>query len=42
MRVPRRGGGGGIAAWQAGAGPAVLILHGGPELSDDPDRYARP
>jgi pimeloyl-ACP methyl ester carboxylesterase len=26
--------GGGVAAWQAGAGPAVLILHGGPGLSD--------
>jgi proline iminopeptidase len=26
--------GGAITAWQAGIGPAVLILHGGPGLSD--------
>jgi pimeloyl-ACP methyl ester carboxylesterase len=26
--------GGSIAGWQAGAGPGVLILHGGPGLSD--------
>jgi pimeloyl-ACP methyl ester carboxylesterase len=26
--------GGAITAWQAGTGPAVLILHGGPGLSD--------
>jgi pimeloyl-ACP methyl ester carboxylesterase len=26
--------GGSIAGWQVGAGPAVLLLHGGPGLSD--------
>lgn len=26
--------GGSVAGWQAGAGPAVLLLHGGPGLSD--------
>ena len=26
--------GGAITTWQAGTGPAVLILHGGPGLSD--------
>jgi pimeloyl-ACP methyl ester carboxylesterase len=26
--------GGSIAGWQVGTGPAVLLLHGGPGLSD--------